>query len=150
MFQFCPRLVGGRFGTDAETSWDCIFGLNTKGGMDDSEFEEYVMHSMLPLYPKTRDRPGHWLLSKRDSSPGCLQIELLAQLQCLKVYLYPCMPNTTGVMQETDRTYGRYKSQYRQNLELLVDECVRQDKSVSVPQYKHGLLVFGNVILIWG
>ena len=38
-----------------------------------------------------------------------------------------------------------FKSRYRQNLELLVDECVRQDKSVSVPQYKHGLLVFGGV-----
>jgi hypothetical protein len=38
-----------------------------------------------------------------------------------------------------------FKSKYRQNLELLVDECVKQDKSVSVPQYKHGLLVFGGV-----
>ena len=47
--------------------------------------------------------------------------------------------------QETDRTYGRFKSQYRQNLELLVNACVNQGKSVSVPQYKHGLLVFGGV-----
>ena len=54
------------------------------------------------------------------------------------------MPNTTSVTQ-TDRTYGMFKSKYRQNLELLVDECVKQDKSVSIPQYKHGLLVFGGV-----
>ena len=38
-----------------------------------------------------------------------------------------------------------FKSQYRQNLELLADECVQQGLSISVPQYKHGLLVFGGV-----
>jgi hypothetical protein len=85
------------------------------------------------------------LLLKCDSGPGRLQIELLAQLRFLGVYLYPCVPNTTPVMQETDWTYGMFKSGYRMNLELLIDECVQQDKSVSVPQYKHGLLVFGGV-----
>jgi hypothetical protein len=60
--------------TDTETSWDCTFGLNTRGGMDVCEFEQYVMNSILPLYPKTRDRPGHWLLLKCDSGPGRLQI----------------------------------------------------------------------------
>jgi hypothetical protein len=41
--------------------------------------------------------------------------------------------------------YGQFKSQYRRNLELLVDECLRLGKSVPVPQYKHGLLVSGGV-----
>jgi len=113
--------------------------------MDNCEFEQYVMNSILPLYPKTRNRPGHRLLLKCDSSPGSLQIELLAKLRFLGVYLYPCVPNTTVVTQETDQTYGMFKSQYRQNIELLVDECVRQGLSISVPQYKHGLLVFGGV-----
>ena len=144
VFWYCPRVIG-KFGTNAETSWDCTFGLNTKGGMDDCEFEQYVMNSILPLYPNTCDRPGYRLLLKCDSGPGRLQIELLAKLRFLGIYLYPCVPNTTAVTQETDRTYGMFKSRYRQNLELLVDECVRQDKSVSVPQYKHGLLVFGGV-----
>jgi hypothetical protein len=53
-------------------------------------------------------------------------------------------PNTTAVTQETDRTYGKFKSQFRKNLELLVDESVKQGKSVAVPQYKHVLLVFGG------
>ena len=84
---------------------------------------------------------------KCGSGPGRLQIELLAELRYLGVYLYLCVPNTTAVTQETDRTYGRFKSQYRANLnlELLVNELVKQDKSVSVPQYKHGLFVFGGV-----
>jgi hypothetical protein len=75
-----------------------------------------------------------------------LQIELLAELRFLGLYLYPCVPsNTTAVTQETDRTYGRFKSQYRANLEMLVNELVKQDKPLSVPQHKHGLLVFGGV-----
>jgi hypothetical protein len=144
VFLHCPRVLG-KFGTDTETSWDCTFGLNTKGGMDDCEFEQHVMNSILPLYPNTRNRPGHRLLLKCDSGPGRLQIELLAKLRFLGVYLYPCVPNTTAVIQETDHTYGLFKSRYRQNLELLIDECVQQDLSVSVPQYKHGLLVFGGI-----
>jgi hypothetical protein len=144
VFAYCPRVLG-KFGTEEERSWDCTFGLNTKGGMDDREFEEYIMNSILPLYPNTRDRPGKRIILKCDSGPGRLQIELLAKLRFLGVYLYPCVPNTTAVTQETDRTYGKFKSAFRTNLELLVDECVRLEKSVSVPQYKHGLLVFGGV-----
>ncbi len=41
--------------------------------------------------------------------------------------------------------YGKFKSQYWCNLELLVDECVLLGKSVSILQYKHGLLVSGGV-----
>ncbi len=55
------------------------------------------------------------------------------------------MPNITVVMQETDRTFGLFKSKYHANFKNLVDELVRLDKSVLVPQYKHGLLVFGRV-----
>ena len=51
----------------------------------------------------------------------------------------------TAVTQETDRTYGKFKSQYRCNLKLLVDEQVNRDMSVSVPQFKHGLLVVGGI-----
>ena len=144
VFQFCPSVIG-KFGTNFERSWDCTFGLNTKGGMDNPEFEQYVMNSILPLYPDTYDRPGHRLLMKCDSGPGRLQVELLAKLWFLGVYLYPCVPNTSAGTQETDRTYGLFKSKYRTNLADLIDECVNQGKSVSMPQYKHGLLVFGGV-----
>jgi hypothetical protein len=143
VFHFCPR-VAGKFGTKVETSWDCTFGLNTKGGMEDCEFAHYVTNSILPLYPETRDRKGNRLLLKCDCGPGRLQVELLAQLRFLGVYLYPGVPITTAVMQETDRTYGLFKSRYHANLEDLVNKLVRLNKSVSVPQYKHGLLVFGG------
>jgi len=38
-----------------------------------------------------------------------------------------------------------FKSKYRSNLTDLIDECVNQGKSLSMPQYRHGLLVFGGV-----
>ena len=81
------------------------------------------------------------------SQQACaLQIELIAKLRYLGVYLYPCMPNTTVVMQETDwMTYGKIKTAFWTNLELLMDECVLLEKSVAIPQYKHELLVFGGV-----
>jgi hypothetical protein len=142
------RIVGEwwvSLGTDSERSWDPTFGLDTKGGMDDDEFEQYVLNSILPLYPNMRNRPGHRLLMKCDSGPRCLQVALLAKLRYLGVYLYPCVPNTMSMTQETDRTYGMFKTRYRRNLELLCDEMVRLDKTVLVPQHKHVLLVFGGL-----
>jgi hypothetical protein len=79
------------------------------------------------------------------TSFGRLQIKLLDELQYLGVYLYSCVPNTTAVTQDMDRTYGRFKSQYRANLKMLIDKLVRQDETLSMPQHKHGLLIFGGI-----
>ncbi len=46
--------------------------------------------------------------------------------------------------QETDRTYGKFKTRFRTNLEQRVDECITQDLPVKVPQYKLTLLIFGG------
>ncbi len=78
VFKYCPQ-VYGQFGTESETLWDCLFGLNTKGVMDDCEFEQYIPNSILPLYPNMCNRPGKRLLLKCESGPGRLQIELLAK-----------------------------------------------------------------------
>jgi hypothetical protein len=103
------------------------------------------MNFILPLYPNTPDKPGKRLILKCNSGPGRLLVDLLAKLRFLGVYLYPCVPNTTVITQETDQTYGKlFKSQYRKNLELLVDKCSKKKKSLKVPQYKHCLLVFGG------
>ena len=34
-------------GTDKENELDCTFGLNAKGGMDQVEFEKYMMLSLV-------------------------------------------------------------------------------------------------------
>jgi hypothetical protein len=38
VFAFTLRVIG-QFRTACERAWDCTFGLNTKGGMDDREFD---------------------------------------------------------------------------------------------------------------
>jgi hypothetical protein len=52
VFAFTP-LVIGQFWTACEQSWDCTFGLNTKGGMDDWEFELCIINS-IPPFIRTR------------------------------------------------------------------------------------------------
>jgi hypothetical protein len=79
--------------------------------MDNHEFQQYVLNSTPPLYPHTRDRSGKRLLLKWDNGLGHLKIKQLAKLRYFDVYLYPCLSNTTAVTQETDRTYGGFKSQ---------------------------------------
>ena len=70
----------GRFQTEHEQGWDCTFGMNPKGGMDDHEIESYIPNSILPLYPNTLNRPGKRLILKCNSGPGQLQIDLKAKL----------------------------------------------------------------------
>ena len=70
--------------------------MNEKGGMDDKEFEQYVFTRLVPLWPHAKVTPGKWVILKADNSPGS------ACLHHLGFYLYPGVPNTTAVSQETD------------------------------------------------
>ena len=79
--------------------------LNEKGGMDEAEFEKYFRNCILPLFPDALDLLGFCVMVKVDSGPGRLNINLLAELHLLGFYLYPSVPNTTAVTQETDRNY---------------------------------------------
>ena len=58
---------------------------------------------------------------KCDSGPGRLNTELLARMKFLGFYLYPGVPNTTAVSQETDRNYGPFKTQFRKNLDEVIN-----------------------------
>ena len=80
-------------------------GQHEKGGMDEAELEKYFRNCILPLFPDALDLPGFHAMVKVDSGPGRLNINLLAELHLLGFYLYPSVPNTTAVTQETDRNY---------------------------------------------
>jgi len=84
-------------------------GLNEKGGMDEAEFEKYFRNCILPLFPDALDLLGFCVMVKVDSGPGHLNVNLLAKLCLLGFYLYPGVPNTTAVTQETDQNYGPFK-----------------------------------------
>ena len=75
--------------------WPVSFRMNEKGGMDDDEF--------VPLYPNAKNKPGQRVIIKVDSGPGRTNLKLLAKLRMLGFILYPCVPNTTHVTQETDQ-----------------------------------------------
>lgn len=140
----------GKFGGDEEKVWPATYGLNEKGGMDTEEFEKYIKNSIIPLFPNARDEPGKRVLLKCDSGPGRMNIQLLAYLRLLGFILYPGVPNTTAVTQETDRNYGKFKSQFRTNLELVVEQRVENNESVSLQPWLVGLFVFGGTDPVTG
>ena len=64
------------------------------------------------------------------------------KLRLLEFVLYPCVPNTTHVMQETDQNYGPFKTQFLSNLDLIVDRRLTAKKSLSLQKFV-GLPLFG-------
>ena len=138
--------VRGQFGAKQEETWGCTLGTNEKGGMNDEEFEKYVITNLTRLYPDVADVPGYRVILKVDSGPGRMNIKLLAKLRARGWYLYPGVPNTTAITQETDQSFGEFKSKFRANLNALVDErLAKGGKSVSFRPDVVGLLVFGGV-----
>ena len=50
--------VRGKFGAPSVKTWGCTLGTNDKGGMNDEEFEKYVITNLTRLYPVVADVPG--------------------------------------------------------------------------------------------
>ena len=136
--------VFGRWGFDEERWMSVTFGMNEKGGMDDEELEKYLFNSVVPLYPDAEDMMGKRVLIKIDSGPGRTNEVMLANLRLLGFYLYPGVPNTTSVSQETDQNYGLFKSIFRENLDSIVQGRLAANKSTSIKSSLIGLLVFGG------
>ena len=96
------------------------------------------------LYPDARDEKGRRVIVKVDSGPGRLNTELLAKMRANGFYLFPCLPNSTHVTQETDVSYGLFKSKVRKNLEMLTEDRKQAEKPLGVAAWMIGLLVFGG------
>ena len=87
--------VRGQFGFESEQIFACTFGLNEKGGMDKEEFEKYITLTSL---------------IKINSSPGRSNNHMMCAWLCnCGTNLFPGVPNTTAVSQETDHGYGHSK-----------------------------------------
>jgi hypothetical protein len=123
--------VRGQFGCAEVRLWPVTFGANEKGGMGTEEIKKYVMNSIVPLYPHTRNQRGNCVMLKVDSGPGMMNLNLLARLRHIGFILYPCDPNTTHMTQETDQLYGPFKTQFLENLDLTCEAQLR--KNVSLP-----------------
>ena len=136
--------VRAQFGHDTEQSFPISLGLNSKGGMDVDEFYEYIVKSIMRLYPDAAPTAGKWVVIKCDGGPGRLNEELLAYLRFHGYLLYPGVPNTTAVTQETDQSYGPFQSKLRTNLEALIDERLHAEKATTLAPWIVGLVVFGG------
>ena len=135
----------GTWGFESEQLMPVTMGMNEKGGMDDAELAKYLFNSIVPLYPDAEDKPGKRVLIKVDCGPGRKNIEMLAELRARGFYLYPGVPNTTSVTQETDQNYGPFKTTFRKNLDNLVSQRKLEKKSTTIQSHLIGLLVFGGV-----
>jgi hypothetical protein len=102
--------VRGQFGCAEVRVWPVTFGANEKGGMDSEVFEKYIMNSIVPLYPHARNLRDKRVMLKVDSGPGRMNLYHLARLRHLGFLLYPCVPNTTHVTQETHQLHSSWRT----------------------------------------
>jgi hypothetical protein len=134
--------VVGKFGYRQRRAFPVTFGMNEKAGMDAVELNKYMKKAILPLYPDIADVEGKRVIIKVDSGPGRLNVEMLAELRLLGLYLIPGVPNTTHKTQETDQNYGIYKSSFRENLRNLSQRRFEAGLTLKVADL--ALLVFGG------
>lgn len=140
-FSYSKEVVA-QFGHAAPKSFPCTFGMNERAGMNEVELEKYITNSILPLYPDIADSPGRRVILKVDSGPGRTNVEMLANLRILGLYLVPGVPNTTSHTQETDQNYGPFKGSFRHNIRILSQ--ARFDKGLTLKVSDIPLLVFGG------
>ena len=64
------------------------------------------------MYPDVKDEAGKGVRFKVESGPMCLNLNLLAYARNLVFIIYPNVPNSTTITQETDQKYGPFKTQF--------------------------------------
>lgn len=111
--------VNCQFGNHETTEFAAHAIVNSRGGTDSRVLKEVLDKYTELLYPDAADDDDHRVIYKIDGGPGRLNLEMLAQLRCKGVYLYPGVPNTTHATQETDQNYSLFKSQLRTNVKRL-------------------------------
>ena len=137
--------VRGKFGAPEDQEWTITVGMNSRGGMDNVEFDEYLSNSLIPLYPGAEEVKGNRVLFKLASGPVRLGIKLLARLCLFGFVLYPGVPNTTALSQETDRNYGPFKTAFRIILDEIFQERMFKKRKTALNPWLFGIVVFGEV-----
>jgi hypothetical protein len=98
----------------------------------------------MKFFPDAAPMRGRWVILKCDSGPGRLNPTLLAYLRFHGFILYPGVPNTTAVTQETDQSYGPFQTAVRTNQQVIIDERIAADKTRTLSPWIIGLVVFGG------
>jgi hypothetical protein len=97
------------------------YGVNEKGGMNKEEFGKWASTNFIKLVAgDVADLPGKRVLLLVDGGPGRTNEEMLNKRRHLGIYLFPSgPPNTTHVLQIMDMLFGKFKTIYFNNLEIL-------------------------------
>ena len=83
--------IKGKFGNSDFKEWPVTIGMNEKGGMDDVEFRQYFLNSIVPLFPDSDNVNGKRVMVKVDCRPGRLQDNFLAKVRTLGFVIYYCL-----------------------------------------------------------
>ena len=89
--------IHGKLGCEEVRIWPVSFGMNTKGETEDREFELYLLNTIFPLFPDSKDQKENRVLLKVESGPGRLNAQILCKCRLLGFILYPGVPNTMAV-----------------------------------------------------
>ena len=73
LVKYYPNICG-KFGCEEVRLWPVSFGMNTKGGMYDHDFELYLLNDIVPLFPYTKDQKGKRVLLKVDGKMGTISL----------------------------------------------------------------------------
>jgi hypothetical protein len=72
-----------------------------------------------------------------------MNVSMLASLRVQGIYIIPGVPNTTSKTQETNQSYGPFKSAFPTNIRLLSQARFERGSSLKVVDLP--MLVFGGV-----
>eukprot|EP00804_Cyclotella_cryptica_P021850 CCRYP_000824-RA/>CCRYP_000824-RA protein AED:0.27 eAED:0.34 QI:0/0/0/1/0/0/5/0/237 len=100
--------------------------MNEKGGMDDIEFQEYFLNSIVPLFPDSNNVKGKRVMVKVDKGPGRLQEDFSAEAR-------------TDLLCNLE--YQTQQQLHKRQIKTMRVLGTR----IILPPYLVGLIVFGGV-----
>ena len=136
--------IHAKFGHDDVTEFTPTVAGNKKGGVDNQAFEICINKNIRAPHPDVCDAPGKRVIVKVDGGAGRLNGKLLATLAADGIRMCPSLVNNTHVSQETDQSYGLFKSVFAANLHKINTDRLRLGKGNSFPWTIVGLLCFGG------
>ncbi len=85
---------------------------------------------------------------KVDSGPSRMNLNLLAQLRQLGFLMYPGLPNTTHVSQETYHQYGAFKTRLTINLDTIVEGRINNGVDLSWWDCLFSVVLIGRQVYV--
>ena len=83
--------VRGKFEFTSKREFPTTVGIHTKGGMYKNNFEMYLIGSIIPFYPDSKEMKGKRFLFKIYSGPGRLNTKTVERLRNLGfIYILVC------------------------------------------------------------